>query len=91
MVAQRAGSVECPRQAFEDRVACVAEPDLAVQIVDRDEAACPVAGRYEPVVAAGADRGVLGRLDVEAPAFGESAEYRLLLDPFENIPHAGRA
>ena len=65
----------------------VPEPELAVEVVDRDEAAGPVDRGREPVVAAGPDGRVLERLDVEAPAVDESESDRALLAMPECTPH----
>ena len=70
---QRPRRRKCALQAVGDGLARVAEPELAVEVVDRDEASRPVHRGREPVVAACPDGRVLERRDVEAPAVDQGS------------------
>ena len=77
LVAQGERGVERALEPLEDGIACVAEPRLLIEIVDRGETARAAAVANEPVIAACAERRVVGRLDVEVPALGQEARDRV--------------
>ena len=87
VVAQRARRGERPLEALGDGLARVPEPELAVEVVDRDEASAPAGRGREPVVAACSDGRVLERRDLEAPAVGQSAGDRALVAVLECAFH----
>jgi hypothetical protein len=62
------GGVERTGKPLERRLACVAEPGLLIEVVNRDKSrsAPPVA--YDPVVAAEPDWRVVRSLELESPA-----------------------
>ena len=73
-VAERQRGVERPSEALEHRLPRVSELGLPVEVVHRHEATRSIAVAHHPVVAPTSDRRILGRLDLEAPAFGQGSD-----------------
>ena len=90
-VAECDRGVERASETSERRLARVSEPVLPVEVVDGHEGTRSLAVAHHPVVAAPADGRVLGRVDVEAPVVGESADQVARLDVLRQRPHATKS
>jgi hypothetical protein len=81
------GGLERAPEAFEHRLARLAEPRLLIEVIDRHEPARSRAVTRQPVVAATSDRRVLESFDVEAPAAGQSTDQRAGVEVIRQRPH----